>query len=201
MKSKKKREHKFNFREEYKLSFDYLRESKNFIYFSIGLFLVFSLIGFFVPVPESIKVKILEMIQELLQQTEGLGWGGLISFIFSNNIQSSFFSMVFGVFLGILPILSAMFNGYLLGFVLAMVIKTEGIFSFWRLLPHGIFELPAIFISFGLGIKFGTFIFWKKRVEKFQEYFWNSLRVFLFVILPLLILAAIIEGTLIFLGN
>ena len=201
MKSKKKREHKFNFREEYKLSFDYLRESKNFIYFSIGLFLVFSLIGFFVPVPESIKVKILEMIQELLQQTEGLGWGGLISFIFSNNIQSSFFSMVFGVFLGILPILSAMFNGYLLGFVLAMVIKTEGIFSFWRLLPHGIFELPAIFISFGLGIKFGTFIFWKKRVEKFQEYFWNSLRVFLFVILPLLILAAIIEGTLIFLGS
>jgi len=57
--------------------------------------------------------------------------------------------------------------------------------------------LPAIFLSFGLGIKLGTFILQKKKIESFKDYFLNSLRVFFFVILPLLIVAAIIEGVLI----
>jgi stage II sporulation protein M len=68
-----------------------------------------------------------------------------------------------------------------------------------NLLPHGIFELPAIFISFGMGLKFGTFLFYKEKMKKFAEFFSNSLRVFVFVILPLLVIAAIIEGSLIFL--
>ena len=33
----------------------------------------------------------------------------------------------------------------------------------FRLLPHGIFELPAIFISLGLGLRFGMFIFQKEK--------------------------------------
>jgi uncharacterized membrane protein SpoIIM required for sporulation len=57
--------------------------------------------------------------------------------------------------------------------------------------------LPAIFVSFGLGIKFGTFIFYKEKMKHFGEFFINSLRVFIFVVLPLLIIAAIIEGSLI----
>jgi len=68
----------------------------------------------------------------------------------------------------------------------------------WRILPHGIFELPAVFIALGMGLKFGGFIFQKEKIKSLREYFWNSLRVFLFVVLPLLIIAGIIEGTLIF---
>ena len=69
----------------------------------------------------------------------------------------------------------------------------------WRIFPHGIFELPAVFISLGLGLKLGTFIFQRNKLKAFAEFFWNSLRVFLFIVLPLLIIAAIIEGSLIFL--
>jgi len=192
---------KFSFRREYKLSFDYIKECKNFIYLAFGIFFFFSLVGLFLPVPESLQTKILEMIYELIQKTEGLGWGGLIEFIFLNNLQSSFFSMVFGGILGLLPVFSSIFNGYLLGFVAKITLQGEGIFSLWKILPHGIFELPAIFISFGVGIKFGTFIFQKNKSKSFQDYFWNSLRVFFFVIFPLLVIAAIIEGTLIFFGN
>jgi uncharacterized membrane protein SpoIIM required for sporulation len=50
-----------------------------------------------------------------------------------------------------------------------------------------------------MGIKFGTFIFQKKKMESFEKFFINSLRVFIFVVLPLLFIAAIIEGGLIFL--
>jgi len=50
-----------------------------------------------------------------------------------------------------------------------------------------------------MGLKFGTFIFQKKRMKSFKNYFWNGLRVFLLVVIPLLIIAAVIEGSLIFL--
>ncbi len=185
--------------EEYKKSWNFLKESKNFIYSIIGVFFVFSLIGFFITPPTEVSEQILKFIEELLQKTQGMGNLELISFIFLNNVQSSFFGMIFGIFLGIFPLIAAIANGYLLGFVSSLVVNSEGVFVLWRLFPHGIFELPAIFISLGLGLKIGTFIFQKKKIESLKKYFLNSLKVFLFIVLPLLIIAAIIEGTLIFL--
>ena len=92
-------------------------------------------------------------------------------------------------------------NGYVLGFVAYLVVNSDGILVLWRLFPHGIFELPAIFISLGLGLKVGTFIFQKKKFESLKKYSLNSLRVFLFIVLPLLIIASIIEGSLIYLSG
>jgi len=185
--------------EEYKKSWNFIKESRNFIYSVIGVFFVFLLIGFFIPTPTAISEQILKFIEELLQKTQDMGHFELISFIFFNNVQSSFFGMILGIFLGIFPLMAAIANGYLLGFVSSLVVNSEGVFILWRLFPHGIFELPAIFISLGLGLKMGTFIFQKKKLESLKKYFLNSLKVFLFFVLPLLIIAAIIEGTLIFL--
>ena len=194
--SKKKRQGFFS--RNYKLSWKFLKESRNFIYFIIGVFLLFVLIGYFVPTPDFLKERILKMIENLLNQTEGLGQFELIKFILLNNLQASFSGLIFGVFLGIFPVLVAIANGYLLGFVAVRVALSEGISALFSLLPHGIFELPAVFISLGLGLKLGTFIFRKNIKESFKNYFLESLRVFVFIIIPLLIIAAIIEGTLIF---
>ena len=158
------------------------------------------MIGFFAPVSEDLAKIILEFIEKLLEQTKDMSQGELIGFIFVNNLQSSFFGLLLGTILGIFPVFAAIINGYVLGFVGAMSIESEGVFILGRLLPHGIFELPAIFISLGLGLKLGSFIFQKEKKKFFKKYFWNSLRVFLFVVLPLLIIAAIIEGILISLG-
>jgi len=189
--------HRF-FKDNYIKSWNYIKESKNFIYSIIVLFVFLSLIGFFIPAPEAIAEKILIFIENLLQRTEGLSQGELINFIFFNNIQGSFFGMIFGVLLGVFPIISVITNGYLLGFVASRSVQSEGVLILWRLLPHGIFEIPALFISLGLGLKLGTFIFHKKKIKSFKKYFWNSLRVFVFVIIPLLLIAAIIEGSFIF---
>lgn len=194
-----KRKNNFSLKKQYKKSWDYLKESRNFIYIIVAVFLVFILIGFFLPAPSSISDYILKFIKELLEKTQGMSQGELIGFIFFNNLQSSFFGMIFGVLIGVFPIIVTVINGYLLGFVFLISVKTEGSLVLWRLLPHGIFELPAVFISLGLGLKFGTFIFQKKKINSLMEYLWNSLRVFLFIILPLLFIAAIIEGSLIFL--
>ena len=187
------------FNRNYRLSFNYLKESKNFIFAIIIAFFVFVLIGYFLPTPKSLEDQIIKLIQELMEKTKGLSMTELILFIFKNNIQSSVIGMALGIFLGIFPFFVSIANGYVLGFVAVRTVGAEGLISLWRLFPHGVFELPAIFIALGLGVKFGTFIFHKKIKESFVYYLVNSIRVLFFVILPLLILAAVIEGSLIFL--
>lgn len=184
----------------YKESFDYIKSSSDYIYSIFFIFLIFATIGFFFPIPEFLYSKILQILEELITKTDGMNAYELITFIFFNNAQASITGILFGIILGIIPFISTSFNGYLLGFVSKVVIEREGFLSLWRLLPHGIFELPAIFISFGLGMRMGLFYFEKKN-KGFKYYFYNSIKVFLLIILPLLLIASIIEGTLIALTN
>lgn len=191
------RQKKEYFKKSYKEVWGYLKECKNYILFAIWLFVLFILIGFFVPAPEEISKLIQEFINDLLEETTGLNLWQMIWFIFKNNFISSSIGLLFGVILGIFPMLSAVANGYILGFVSKFVVDEVGYLSLWRMLPHGIFELPAVMISLGLGIKFGMFVFSKKPGKEFARRCALSLKTFLFIILPLLIIAAIIEGTLI----
>lgn len=193
------RRKKFSLKQEYKKCFEYIFNSRKFIFLSIAIFFLFFLIGFLIPIPEILYNEILKILKEILSETENLSQIELIFYIIFNNIKSSFFGVIFGFIFGILPFIIAIANGYILGFVSFLSVNSEGIFSLWKLFPHGIFELPAIFISLGLGLKFGTFIFQKDKPKMFKEYLFNSLRVFLLIVIPLLIIAGIIEGILIFL--
>jgi len=200
MKRKKKKEKKnFNILNEYKESWKYIKESKKFIYLVAGIFLLFLLIGFFIPTPEFLYDEIMKFLKGLLTETQNMSQLDLIGFIISNNVQSTFLSIILGMFLGVFPLVSIVSNGYMLGFVSSISINNSGLLSLFRILPHGIFEIPAIFISLGLGLKTGMFIFYKDKIKTFKNYFCNSLRVFLLIVVPLLILAGIIEGTLMFL--
>lgn len=194
----KKKVKKFSLKEQYKLSWNYIKECRNFIWLVLGFFIFAALIGFFISPSELISEKIMEFIQEILEKTAGMSSMELICFIFLNNLKSSFMGLILGFFLGIFPVIATLVNGYLLGFVSLMAVESEGVLSLWRLFPHGIFELPAVFISLGMGLKFGTFLFEKNKLKSFKDFLKNSLRVFVFVIIPLLLVAGIIEGLLIF---
>ena len=183
---------------QYRKSFEYISECRKFIYFITGIFFVFALIGFFVPVPVSIGEKIIEIIRKIFMETEGMGNFELIRFIVLNNLQSSFFGMLLGILLWIPTLLFSMLNGYLLGFVASMSVDIEGFVSLWRIFPHGIFELPAVFIALGMGLKIGSFIFQKKKMKSLMDYTEKSFVTFVIVVIPLLIIAAIIEGSLIY---
>jgi stage II sporulation protein M len=197
MAKRKKSRKKLNLKKEYRKSWNYIREARNYIYIMAGIFLLFVLIGLFVPVPSFLYDKIMAFIKELLLQTKNMSMPQLIVFIISNNLKSTFLGILLGAVFGIFPVIDAVANGYMLGFASLLSIDSGGITSLWRIFPHGIFELPAIFLSLGLGIKLGTFILQKDKKKAFRDYLINSMRVFLLIIIPLLVVAGIIEGTLI----
>ncbi len=194
MKNKKKESF---LKENYKKSWKYLKESKVFIYSSIIVFVLFILLGAAIPAPEIVEEKIFEFMKELIIKTKDMTKEELIFFIFLNNVQSSFFGMILGILFGIFSGITLAINGYLIGFVSIKSIEIGGWGVLWKLVPHGVFELPALFISLGLGLKLGSFILEKNKGVRLKEYIIESLRVFVFVVIPLLIIAAIIEGTLI----
>ncbi|HTY44198.1 MAG TPA: stage II sporulation protein M [Patescibacteria group bacterium] len=191
-----KKRKKFSLKEEYKKSWNFIKESKKFIFSIIIIFFVFLLIGLFIPMPSFLSDMITNFLKDLVKETQSLSAFQLIWFIFFNNLQVSFFGIILGLlFFGIIPVFLAVMNGYILGFVFSISIQQQGILSLWKIFPHGIFELPAVFISLGMGLRLGTLIFKKK--QKFKEFFRDSARVFILIIIPLLIIAGIIEGMLI----
>jgi len=197
MKNKKQRKKRNSIIDHYRDSINYIKDSKNYICAIVVLFFIFVLVGFILPSPPLLLDTILEFIRDILQQTQNMSALELIWFIFSNNLKVSLLGLLLGVLFGAVPLALTITNGYLLGFVASISVKTEGIVSLWRIFPHGIFELPAIFISLGLGLRLGLFLFLDKK-HSFRKILLDVLKVFLLIVIPLLILAAIIEGSLIF---
>jgi stage II sporulation protein M len=190
---------------QYKKSFKHIRDSNKFIYWSLVTFFVFMLIGLVFPTSQDISLRLMEYFKELLLKTQGFSTLEMILFIFLNNTFATFFGIIFGVVFGIFPVFSLVMNGYVVGFVSSLSVAEFGISSLWNLLPHGIFELGAVFISLGMGLKIGAVsiksVLKNKGDKKLTKELKDSLRVYLFVVLPLLLVAAIIEGILIGLSS
>ncbi|MEM4181627.1 MAG: stage II sporulation protein M [Candidatus Pacearchaeota archaeon] len=180
---------------ELKENLSFLRSKKRIFYFSIFLFFASTFLGYFFPLFEG---TILKTIKELLKMFEGKNFFESFLLLFFNNARSSLFAIVLGLFFSVIPLLILFFNGYLIGFVVNLVAKEKSLFEIWRLLPHGIFELPAFFISCVLGMNLGLVVLrefsFKKTIESLEQ----ALRIFVSILIPLLLIAAFIEALLIF---
>lgn len=182
--------------EFYKESFSFVKESKKYIFMITLLFLTFAIIGYFTILPTELELMLKEKLREIVMMFEGLNLPQTIWMIFSNNIYVCFLSILLGVLFGIFPLITSLSNGFIIGYVANKAVAIDGILTLWKLLPHGIFELPAVIISLGIGLKLGsTLIF---RTKKITEDSLKALLLFILVITPLLITAAIIEGFLVF---
>lgn len=180
----------------YAESVKYIKESSRYILTIVIIFLFFSIVSFFITFPEAFEIALAKKLKEIVIMFEGAGLLKTIWLIFSNNLYVAFLSIILGLFLGIFPIMASISNGIMVGFVAQKATQVDSIFILWKLLPHGIFEIPAIMISMGIGLRLGINIFKKKY--NLKENSMKSLLVFLLIIEPLLIIAAIIEGVLIF---
>ncbi len=170
----------------FRLAIKELKELRNYIIFSLVVFSLFTIIG--LVYPNYFEEEILELIKSLILQTQNLRPLELVSFIMANNLKVAFFGVILGVIFGIVPTLALIVNGYVLGFVANRSIAEYGILILWRLLPHGIFEIPAILISTALGIKLGI------NLRNIKPNFKSAIRIFLLIVVPLLVIAGIIEG-------
>ncbi len=180
----------------YKESWNFIKESKNYIYLGVLVFLISALIGYFAKIPLDAEQKILEMLKQLIGKFEGLNVYQTIWLILSNNVLASFLALFLGLFFGVFPILTSLSNGFLLGYVANRAVAEGGMIILWKLFPHGIFELPAVLISIGIGIRLGFNLLNKKNRGK---NIFAALKTFFLIVVPLLIIAAIIEGLLVFL--
>jgi len=192
---KKSMSWKAEFGELFKESLSYITKNKKYIYSVIVIFFASSIITFFNA--DSFGMFD-DLLSEIADKTEDLDFLEMVWFIFSNNTTSAIMGLFLGAIFGIFPLFNAVFNGAILGYVYAKAVPIAGFLVIWRLLPHGIFELPAIFISLGLGIHLGFSFFGRNKISTFKERFGRSLNAFLVVVLPLLMIASIIESALIF---
>jgi stage II sporulation protein M len=124
--------------------------------------------------------------------------------IFLNNVRAVFFMMALGLLLAIMPIISMLVNGILIGFVLRLQ-EAAGLslaeLIFKGLLPHGLLEMPAIIIGAGYGIRLGVtwilrlFPSMRPNLQTIREAALSGVPLFGFLVV-LLFFAAIIESTL-----
>jgi stage II sporulation protein M len=150
---------------------------------------------FLTQLTESQQELLYELAQSIFEAPPLIG----IMRLFLHNLFASLQMMLMGIFLGIVPLIGLFTNGALLGSI-ATGLATEDIpilaFMSLGILPHGIFELPAFFISSAFGMKMGFHLVFplpqKKRWESLR-YVWDEFFTLLPLILILLIAAAIIE--------
>ena len=136
-----------------------------------------------------------------------------IFFIFGNNAGVAVLcGFVPGIFSALPPWIGALisplimlFNGFVIGVAPAMIGMSWSHFVI-AILPHGVFELPALVLASAVGIKFGLsvlkatigFVFPPYGVSRDEAFLrevkpgWKCLKLFA-VIIPLLVLAGIIE--------
>ncbi len=144
-------------------------------------------------------IELLNETSKTLGSKEGFD---LAKGIFLNNLRAS----TLGVTLGVIPFLFipcfvALSNGTVVGAVLgyASAATGEGVFTLLLtgIMPHGIFEIPAIIVAFSLGAimcREITFAFLRKPHLKMLEMFNQIARAYVVIVLPLLIMAALAEA-------
>lgn len=116
--------------------------------------------------------------------------------IFLKNILAVLFSIILSPFFFLVPVFTLLLNGWLLGIVSIMVIQEKSVgYLLAGLLPHGIFELTALFIGEAAALSFGAAVIlalWKGKVSHLRLSLRQNLK-FLAPVIALFLLAAVIE--------
>ena len=130
----------------------------------------------------------------LVEQFEGLGAWEFILRIFVHNLIASYLALCFIVFFGAVPLALAALNGFMLGWFINWMDHFSGLDFLIMLGPHGIFELPAMFIAFGVGMWRGAGFRMDQERPGWVERLKRVHCVFAVFVVPLLFVAAILEG-------
>ncbi|WP_306054636.1 stage II sporulation protein M [Natronococcus wangiae] len=135
-------------------------EHRRYVWFATALFAGGVVIGgALVAAGVDLTELFLETLMEEFDEEEFAGGGGEIelsaSFFIAQNTPPFLVAILGGLTLGLVTALIMVFNGVLVG-NLAIVTGLEVGFGpiVALLVPHGIFELPALFIASGVGFRF-----------------------------------------------
>jgi len=117
--------------------------------------------------------------------------------IFITNVSTLLTSFIFSPILCLWPIVVLTLNGWLIAFVSAIIVQEKSLgFLLAGLLPHGIFELPALIIAEAAAFSFGTAVMLALFKKERRSLLLPNLKrnsIYLLIAFALLLLAAIIE--------
>jgi len=173
----------------------YLYQLKYYMIVGLIIFILFTVIGYFVA--EHFQVSIIGELVDQFQLFANLDSFALMLFVFLNNSIKSFFAILLGFLLAIVPLLFVTINGLLIGMVFFDAVKERGwAFILSAILPHGVIEIPVFLLSVAIGMKMGVQTVFKLdgKDVKLKSELKNGLRFFILYILPLFLLSAFTEA-------
>ncbi len=194
-------------KEQFIMSASFIRKKLVKPYITVfAIFLLFSVAVYLLMLAfPDVSKQLFEYIGEIFESSGVLDENGNISafLLFLNNARAGFIGMVWGFIPFIFfPVFAVFINGAIMG-------VTFGAYSVFSevsplallaagILPHGIFELTAIFLcwAMGLGIclQLTKKIFGAKTDVSFSYYIKRCLGVYIFFVIPLLVAAAVVES-------
>lgn len=142
--------------------------TRRYFWAAVGLFVLAALGGWLLPAAFPAQAGqftdlINSKLAPLLRRIEETGPGGGVLVIFLNNLRAAALTVALGFTL-VFPAISMGLNGFVVGFVLSAALSTHQLTPLQTLaviLPHGIFELPALFLATALGWRIGA-AFWRE---------------------------------------
>ncbi|WP_432775800.1 stage II sporulation protein M [Brevibacillus gelatini] len=186
-------------------------DNKRFFLTACLIFFGSGLIGYLqAPAMDPVVKSMMEQLKEVADRIKESGGGVFATFwtIFSNNVLSALMMMALGLFFAFFPIIGMLTNGLLLGYIIAK--SSEIGISPWLvfsagILPHGIFELPAVLFAAGIGIRLGILslrsvglLFAPHNQERVKNDWYDTLKQFpaaVMIVIGLLLIAGIVESS------
>jgi stage II sporulation protein M len=139
-----------------------------------------------------------DSITGFLKTFRGLPKPQLAAAIFFNNSVKTLAAILLGLAIGIVPALFLVVNGVVLGAVVFLSSQSRGVWpSLVSILPHGVLELAGVFLGTAIGLMLGDVVLkrlLRKSDAKIKPALSRALRFYTIVIVPILLVAALIEA-------
>lgn len=168
------------------------------------LFFTGVIVGFVAPI--SFDIESIAPLGEIVDDLGTFSSPVVFLIILLNNLIAICFAFFLSPLLCIVPLLSLAVNGLLIGVVGSMVVEQESfLYLAAGILPHGIFEIPALIIALSAALNFGFItikgLFKKENRGNISPAFFTNIK-YLALAGGLLVPAAFIETfiTPVFLG-
>ncbi|MBA4496575.1 stage II sporulation protein M [Paenactinomyces guangxiensis] len=158
------------------------------------------------------EMGVLDSLEEVVRSiSQNPSFFHIFTTLFVNNITASFSMIGMGLFFGIVPFMSMLTNGMLLGATLMTAAEKTGtnplVIFVTTILPHGVLELPAAILAAAFGMRLGVaairriIALFVPRLHESSVEEWRGIRTRLPVVLVgvtvLILVAAVIETSLI----
>ncbi|MBP2678804.1 MAG: protein of unknown function transrane [Deltaproteobacteria bacterium] len=151
--------------------------------------------------PPAIRQQMGEVFQAVVGNYQGLAGGMLFFNILVQNVMATIFVILSGTVVGIIPTFAISSNGFGLGVLYRQASDASGYSkAALKVLPYGVFEIPALLIAASYGLWLGVMVVRRMRGKEpalLRIHMEHAFRRYFAIVFPLLIVAAAIETTLI----